>query len=214
MTTTPTCCCSSCLPSPAGRRRPVGGVGGRPTPARRRPALDHRPARRHDRVRRAGPHRLGGSRRAVAAGQGPDRWRGRAARTRHDAVDRGRAADTLASPRATRGLRSAGRGARRGWCDVAEKVGPVQLDPDRQRGHEGDVDRARRGRRLPAQRPDEGVGLRRPGRWSRPQPGCTSASSTARSSSSTSRSRLTEQLLICHPSLTDALVAASASAPI
>ena len=57
-----------------------GGGGRRPGPARRRPGVDHRSARRHPRVLR-GPDRLGGARRALG-GRRPRRRRGGAARAR------------------------------------------------------------------------------------------------------------------------------------
>ena len=58
---------SSCATEHPDDRDPVGGVGRRPAAPRRRPGLDHRPARRHPRVHRDRPHRLGRPRRAVGA---------------------------------------------------------------------------------------------------------------------------------------------------
>ena len=94
--------------APSRRRRARRGGQGGPAPLPRRSGVDHRSARRHARVRRAGPARLGGARRAV--GSRPlRRRRGRAPggrpRARHRsgarAARRSSAIDRASSPPAT-----------------------------------------------------------------------------------------------------------------
>ena len=113
------------------RRGAVRGGRRRPRPAHRQPAVDHRPARRHPRVRRAGPRRLGGARGAVAA----HRRRRRARRGGRRPARRSSACSAASRPRRTRrcrrrwpraarsGSRPAAPGRRRSWPRVAEQVG-------------------------------------------------------------------------------------------
>ena len=85
------------------RRRAVGGGAGGPAPVHVRPGVDRRSARRHPRVRRARPPRLGGARRAVGP-TAPSAVRGQPAGRRPDVRHRpraGRAADRRATGRAS-----------------------------------------------------------------------------------------------------------------
>ena len=94
---------------PPRRRRLQRGGGRRPAPAAGRPGLDRRPARRHPRVRRARPARLGGARGALVRPGELTAARGRAARARRGPRHRARPGAPAALRRAASGWPSAAR---------------------------------------------------------------------------------------------------------
>ena len=179
--------------SSSARRRPTTGA------AVGRPRLDRRPARRHPRVRRARPPRLGGARGAVV-GRRADRRGRRPAGARRGAGHRARPGRPRRLGRAGRGSRSAAPGPRP-WPTSSRRPWTAELVPLGSAGYKtvavvrGEVDayvHARRhvpvglrgaGRRGPGRRAHD-LPAGRHSRWSTTNPirGCLTWSSAARSS--------------------------------
>ena len=162
----------------------------------RRPGVDHRPAGRHPRVRRARAVGLGGARRAVggrrfAAGgrQPPGVRSSRSPPTRRRcraAVDRERPARDVAAPRARTPPRSS----------------PTPSTPSRCASARPAPRRCRSSTARPTSTSTTAActsGTRRRRPPSRSPPACTSAASTARRSSTTARDPWLPDFLVCRP---------------
>ena len=174
-------------PTCTRRRRPVRGGQGRAgrrrhLSARRRAGVGRRPARRHPRVLRAAPGRLGrprGPGRSTAS-RSPGRWRCRPSTSRSD---RPAPADAARRRRPSPGSSSAGPGRRPSpppWPPSWAPRWSRWARPAPRRG--GDHGRGRRLR--PLRRPVR-VGLVRAGRGGARPPASTPPGSTARRSSTT-----------------------------